>query len=194
MEYKPLSFMKSEIRLLKLHKSEDESAIVSCSLETVSLTNPVPYTALSYCWGESDVTCEILIDDVSVQVTTNLEAALHRLRKEKVKWLWADAICINQSDAEEKSLQVMRMNLIYRKGTKVIVWLGTEDQDTDQAVQLVEHFSEKDLPPGTDIQSLLLLKSLFGRPIGNGFGLSRRYLLQIILKFTAANIASHGKS
>lgn len=164
MKYKPLSFMKSEIRLLKLHKSEDESAIVSCSLETVSLTKPIPYTALSYCWGESDVTCEILIDGVSVQVTTNLEAALYRLRKEKVEWLWADAICINQSDAEEKSLQVMRMNLIYRKATKVIVWLGTEDQDTDQAVQLVEHFSETDFPAGIDIQSLLMLTSLFGRP------------------------------
>jgi hypothetical protein len=136
-----LSFMKSEIRLLRLDKSEDESAIVSCCLETISLVKPIPYTALSYCWGDSQVTCGILINGVLVKVTTNLEAALRHLRMQNVGWLWADAICINQNDAEEKSLQVMRMNLIFRKAAKVIVWLGIPDHPVDQAVQFIEKLS-----------------------------------------------------
>jgi hypothetical protein len=62
MEYQPLSFMKSETRLLRLQKSEDAIAIVSFSLETISLTEPTPYAALSYPWGDPLVTYGILIE------------------------------------------------------------------------------------------------------------------------------------
>jgi Heterokaryon incompatibility protein (HET) len=85
MEYQPLSFTKSETRLLRLQKNEDESAIVSCSLETISLTKPTPYAALSYHWGDPLVTYGILINRALVQVTINLEAALRHLRMQNVE-------------------------------------------------------------------------------------------------------------
>ena len=92
--------MKSETRLLRLQKSEDESAIVSCSLETISLTEPIPYAPLSYLWGDPLVTYGILINRALVQVTANPEATLRHLRMQNVEWLLADAIYINWSDAE----------------------------------------------------------------------------------------------
>lgn len=164
MEFKPLSFVKSEIRLLKLHQSDDESAVVSCSLETISLVKPIPYTALSYCWGDPQATGRILINGVSVQVTTNLEAALRRLRAQKVECLWADAICINQSDAEEKSIQLVRMNMIYRKASSVIVWLGVEFHGIGKAIKIIENLSEPGYDARDDMEPWLGLRPLFELP------------------------------
>lgn len=38
---------------------------------------------------------------------------------------WVDAICINQSDLQERSAQVMLMPQIYGKADSVLVWLGS---------------------------------------------------------------------
>ena len=49
-----------------------------------------------------------------VNVTCNLESALRHLRKQDVDiHIWADALCINQSDVSEKALQVRLMSQIY---------------------------------------------------------------------------------
>jgi len=39
-------------------------------------------------------------------------------------WLWIDAICINQTDVEEKSDLICQMDRIYSNAAKVIGWLG----------------------------------------------------------------------
>lgn len=37
--------------------------------------------------------------------------------------LWVDAICINQSNSQEKSMQVLRMDEIYRRmGSPNMAW------------------------------------------------------------------------
>ncbi|KAH7156782.1 heterokaryon incompatibility protein-domain-containing protein [Dactylonectria macrodidyma] len=43
--------------------------------------------------------------------------------------IWADAICINQGDIDEKSAQVSMMDRIYLSATFVLAWLGPEDAD-----------------------------------------------------------------
>ncbi|KZM20903.1 hypothetical protein ST47_g7943 [Ascochyta rabiei] len=55
---------------------------------------------------------------------------------------WIDAICINQADDEEKTLQIKLMNTIYRQADKVLVWLGEaltqEQQDLiPRAIELL---------------------------------------------------------
>ncbi|KAI4926776.1 hypothetical protein J4E85_007071 [Alternaria conjuncta] len=40
------------------------------------------------------------------------------------EYFWIDALCINQSDDVEKSLQVQRMGDIYKNAKEVLVWLG----------------------------------------------------------------------
>ncbi|KAL8883606.1 MAG: hypothetical protein Q9192_007081 [Flavoplaca navasiana] len=42
--------------------------------------------------------------------------------------LWADAICINQADIEERSSQVGFMGDIYRCGSRLHVWIGTVEE------------------------------------------------------------------
>lgn len=42
------------------------------------------------------------------------------------KLLWVDAICIDQSNEEEKTAQVRLMRTIYSEAEMVIIWLGKE--------------------------------------------------------------------
>jgi len=59
------------------------------------------------------------------QVTSNLEAALRHLRyRHQPRFLWVDAICINQSDPQERASQVLLMEFIYGMAFNVHVWLG----------------------------------------------------------------------
>ncbi|PWY63130.1 hypothetical protein BO83DRAFT_457154 [Aspergillus eucalypticola CBS 122712] len=47
--------------------------------------------------------------------------------------IWADRICINQSDWQEKSHQLKLMGDIYRKCAKGIIWLGEPTELTERA-------------------------------------------------------------
>ncbi|KAH6971448.1 heterokaryon incompatibility protein-domain-containing protein [Ilyonectria sp. MPI-CAGE-AT-0026] len=61
----------------------------------------------------------------TLQVTTNLELALRYLRQEKcVRTLWVDALCINQDNEEEKTVQIQHMGWLYANSSPVVVWLG----------------------------------------------------------------------
>ncbi|GJC78503.1 heterokaryon incompatibility protein 6, OR allele [Colletotrichum liriopes] len=63
-----------------------------------------------------------------VLVGQSLEAALRALSSDpdyiEGLRIWADAICINQKDLEERNLQVKRMRMIYGKALIVSIWLG----------------------------------------------------------------------
>jgi hypothetical protein len=64
----------------------------------------------------------------SVSVTRNLVEALRTFRHtRKSRVLWADAICINQQDLEERSLQVQLMTRIFSDASRVLIWLGHGD-------------------------------------------------------------------
>jgi hypothetical protein len=63
-----------------------------------------------------------------VQITVNLADALQTLRHSTfVRILWADALCINQTDVIERAEQVKLMGLIYWKAFRVQIWLGQDD-------------------------------------------------------------------
>lgn len=46
-----------------------------------------------------------------------------------------DSVCINQDDVSERNSQVGLMGEIYRGESRVIVWLGNEDDNTKPALQ-----------------------------------------------------------
>ena len=61
-------------------------------------------------------------------MTENLAAALRRLRRTvEPRWLWIDAICIDQNIIAEKSQQVAMMGEIYKRANVVLIWLGEPD-------------------------------------------------------------------
>ena len=93
---------------------------IQCQLYTVSLNqDPPPFTALSYCWGDPKARGNIIVNGHQVSVTESLKVALRYMRHhEDHLQVWADAICINQSDRAEKSIQVYIMGDIYAQGRR----------------------------------------------------------------------------
>ncbi|PMD53636.1 uncharacterized protein K444DRAFT_700269, partial [Hyaloscypha bicolor E] len=89
------------------------------------------YVALSYTWGNTDETSEIVVNGKPVKVRPNLECALRVLREKGPiragMKVWIDALCLNQMDTNEKNAQVPRMREIYQRALNVVVWLGPEN-------------------------------------------------------------------
>ncbi|KAJ3476925.1 hypothetical protein NLG97_g8980 [Lecanicillium saksenae] len=54
------------------------------------------------------------------------------------KFVWADAVCINQEDMDEKSTQVGMMDRIYSNAVYVLAWLGPKDTHTDLGLQVAD--------------------------------------------------------
>ena len=118
-------FGRDVIRLMRLEPGQKEDPIYA-SLVTRPLKSDQPeYEALSYVWGDPSMGKTIRLCGQEFSVTTNLEAALRQIRRvDETRTLWVDAICINQADILERNSQVLFMDKIYRKSTKVLVWLG----------------------------------------------------------------------
>lgn len=107
---------EKDIRLLTLLAGTFDAEI-QCHLHTVSLNDDPPFTALSYCWGDAKSRANIVVNGHQFSVTKSLEVALRYMRHhEDDLQVWADAICINQSDKAEKSVQVTMMGDIYAQG------------------------------------------------------------------------------
>jgi hypothetical protein len=71
---------------------------------------------------------DIICNGQAVRITLNLAEALQRVRHtDRPRSVWADAICINQRNIEERGYQVRLMSLIYRKGSKVLIWAGRDE-------------------------------------------------------------------
>ncbi len=123
--YAPLCATRQEIRILILAPAQDFNAEICCDLSHVSLDDKPVYEALSYTWGDPQITKTVLLKGSSFQVTTNLATALRHLRhKDEPRVLWADAICINQANITEREQQVAIMSRIYTLASSDVLWLG----------------------------------------------------------------------
>jgi hypothetical protein len=135
LNYEPLDVESYEIRMLTILPATPDS-IVRCTLEKTNLISPAKYAALSYCWGDPNITTNICINNVEIAVTVNLADALQKLRLLGVTRVWADALCINQADRQEKSHQIRNMKLVYSKADETYSWLGREGTDGSTAAML----------------------------------------------------------
>jgi hypothetical protein len=52
-------------------------------------------------------------------------------------WIWADSLCLNQSNEKEKESQIPRMGEIFGRAEHVIAWLGENKKDEEEGVQLL---------------------------------------------------------
>jgi hypothetical protein len=141
--YRPLPHDTSKcwIRVMKLEPGWAYSEL-RCSLIHINIDDDdhVPYEAISYTWGKyyenirhdgrsRDQTRQsIICDGQWTCVTRSLSHALKKFRlTSSARILWADALCINQDDEEEKSWQVRLMTQIYSKALHVLIWAGYRD-------------------------------------------------------------------
>jgi len=126
-----------EIRVLRVHPSASIDDPVICDLRIVSLGDNPEYAALSYTWGPPLFDHQITCDGRNFMITGSLHWALRRFRATGWQILWADQICIDQSNLEERSRQVLLMKDIYEKALKVFVYLGEGSSDSQEGVDLM---------------------------------------------------------
>jgi hypothetical protein len=135
--YQPLE-KPNEFRLLVLEPGKGSDK-VSCRLVNVVVSWRTRYEALSYTWGNSGITEEMMCNGHKKQVTDNLQVALRNLRfVDRPRILWVDALCINQDDADERQSQVAKMDTIYSGARQVLIWLGEEDNETKGAFEAMK--------------------------------------------------------
>lgn len=99
----------NQIRILHLQPNADFTSDIRGDLEVISLnpgnsqakTPSKPYRALSYVWGDESNKKPIFVNDIPLNVTSNLVLALRRLRahhghEHTPLTLWVDAVCITR--------------------------------------------------------------------------------------------------
>ncbi|KAF5985000.1 heterokaryon incompatibility 6 OR allele [Fusarium coicis] len=143
--------------------SQDIDPDTNAQLLSVTLTKyplygaaDLAYNALSYTWGsprdspsltDKATNITILLNGLPFEVQANLYNALVELQISCSETpIWIDALCINQSNPNERSPQVSVMNQIYGKAKRVLVWLGKAFPELETGLRAVERLGVASVP------------------------------------------------
>jgi hypothetical protein len=95
-------------------------------------------------WESAEMLTTISMNRQPIPIRRNLWLALSHLRDlEKPRVLWIDALCIDQKNNDERSSQVSLMHKIYSSASKVLAWLGAEEDRSNAAVEGIELLAKR---------------------------------------------------
>ncbi|KAL1851752.1 hypothetical protein Daus18300_012437 [Diaporthe australafricana] len=133
------------------------------------------YDALSYCWGDpagqplplrvASISNKLSGDgkavtdyephrDGTLLIQQNLHAFLRGLRRGRYdRFIWIDAVCINQGSQEDKFNQIPLMRYVYEAAELVYVWLGEAAAAEEGAILAAPalNTSLRAVPPGHEL-------------------------------------------
>jgi hypothetical protein len=157
--YTPLKDASAQIRILRIdfdanaaggHKSRRPLAgsmrnyylpksTLSRTQRVIRSVQIPAFYALSYVWGDPTRTHEILVDGKTLKITENLYNALRDMQRDSIidPYVWADAVCINQEDLDERSAQVLLMREVYHSAAFVQIWLGPSTAEGKRCLKFV---------------------------------------------------------
>ena len=164
-EYRPLEPGSQQIRLFYLDPAKGLRDPLKGTLRHKSIDSS-SFPALSYVCGRPDLTTDqnlkvrykrtvtqlVLQSNSSLtkynrRIQSNLATALRYLRdKHGTMTIWADELCIDDTNAEEKTQQIALMSTLYTRATRVHAWLGpalTDGRDTARNVNKALDFAEQ---------------------------------------------------
>ena len=161
--YTPLDETRQEIRLMTLFPGSFDDPIVLSIRRTPLTKMQIPrFEALSYAWGNASDRQDIFIQKKStlaatwrkvtssspmwkiLSVTSNLSQALRYIRlKGQPRVLWADAVCVDQQNLDERSKQVTRMPDIYGSAKGTIAWFGPESSNSALAMKIIAYIGSR---------------------------------------------------
>ena len=96
------------------------------------------YRAIPYTWGGSTASWLIQCNGYEWKIGWSLFSALKHIRsRHRPQVLWADAICINQTDTSERNVQLRNVGEIFEKADEVIVWLGNGSCESRFAIEFL---------------------------------------------------------
>ncbi|KIY00785.1 uncharacterized protein Z520_03450 [Fonsecaea multimorphosa CBS 102226] len=155
------------MRLLQIQGGTKKD-VISLRITQYAIHRRPPYAAISYTWGPNPhannvrhhhhqhqtgkanaqaaavetYTRQIRVNGRPFRVRVNLWNLLYHLRQRgESRFLWVDALCIDQENLEERNFHVQRMSEIYEKAVLTFVWLGLPSEDRRQA-RALEFISE----------------------------------------------------
>jgi hypothetical protein len=149
-----------KIRLFRMVAGDRKSKEVHLEIQQFSFNPTIQYLAISYAWGrpssefpgswDSPTDLKTVhINSHELKVRQNLFSFLLEARQlsipgseyvemqSGVEWLWVDAICIDQTNIQERNTQVLKMKDIYENAMKVICWLGPSTASSDKAMRFI---------------------------------------------------------
>ncbi|KAL8356951.1 hypothetical protein RB601_002009 [Gaeumannomyces tritici] len=137
----PEALLPDEFRLLVLDSPNTPAHAdaathdwpVHMDLETYRDNEHPEYETVSYTWGgendDSSPSQPVYVGpcwDALFQ-TKNCHDMLRLLRPRRgVRFLWVDAICINQNDPDERAHQISKMQIIYSNAWRCFLYLGSD--------------------------------------------------------------------
>ncbi|KAI0118583.1 heterokaryon incompatibility protein-domain-containing protein [Hypoxylon sp. NC0597] len=132
--YSPLDGVMP-FRLLRLHPGKAGEHLSTELIPTSVDDADSQYEAISYTWGSPANPPSITCNNLNLIIQRNAFDMLHDLRQpDKPRIIWVDAICIDQSNVEERASQVSIMHHIYRRSKRVVIWLGKPDEYSSLAM------------------------------------------------------------
>lgn len=142
-KYTPLSIARST-RVIEVLPARVTSAAVVIQIHEIQLDHlDIPYEAVSYTWDGQIPDEPIECHRKRLYVTKNANDILRRLRRpRRARFIWIDAICIDQTCDQDKYSQIVLMADIYRKATQVVVWLGDVAPALTKRHQAIQHRRE----------------------------------------------------
>lgn len=173
-EYNPHKI--GEIRLLQLLPSKSRSSSHARSTEAedihyilhhISLEQAAAYqySTLSYTWGDPNDRRSVLMENHGnatqprlLKIRANLASALRVFREHlqepwyyadvelQSRMFWIDAVCINEADKHERSQQIMLMRMIYQRANQLLIWLGEEYENSNEAMSIVSIIAKRKIP------------------------------------------------
>ncbi|KAF5268133.1 hypothetical protein FOXYS1_981 [Fusarium oxysporum] len=147
-KHQPLADPANQIRLLEVISLPDMPMELSLSVHEI--TKDSDYYAISYTWGDSRFTKEIIINGRPMMVTENCHYALTQVRDRYPSlhgtsiFIWIDSICINQNDNDEKSDQVAMMGNTYTRASKVLACIGPHQDNSHMIRNMLDSVAVPD--------------------------------------------------
>ncbi|KAF2032829.1 HET-domain-containing protein, partial [Setomelanomma holmii] len=134
--YPAIDLCSQQIRLFKLYPRPAETKPYG-HFQCATLAALPAYTALSYSWGDTIRLRQIAVGrNVWITIRNNLYEFLCQRSSSmsEPELFWIDAICIDQSNVQERNHQVNLMKQIYVKASRVCIWLGVEAENSSLAM------------------------------------------------------------
>lgn len=166
-KYEPLN--SDDLRLLHIQHDRHNEGL-AFSLAHYPRSEAPSYVAISYAWGSELAEHAVIVDGHTILVRPNLWQALFHIStakeaKKEWKYLWCDAICLDQENIVEKSEQVGQMYLVYRNAALVIAWVGPypKAESTGQHAESYKRSRQEAIIPEDVVSEEFLQQPYFSR-------------------------------
>ena len=105
------------------------------------------------------------LDGKRLDVTASLECALRHVRDGfRTLLIWADGVCINQNDVQDRNEQVRFMGNIYYNAVTTIIFLGPSSPEIDHAIRSMNSQHDDYFDVRRSVTSISVVEQVLARP------------------------------